>query len=98
MTTKGNKMAKQKNYLPEKQYATVSPGEAVRMLRNLQGLTQGELARLSGVPQAAISAIETETKGVGIERAKKLAAALSVHPAVVAFPDWHPTALSRTGT
>ena len=32
-----------------------------------------------------------------LERAKKLAAALQVHPAVVAFPDWHPKALGKTG-
>ena len=91
-------MAKRKGYWPEKQYAQVSPGEAVRMLRNLQGLTQADLAKLSGVPQATLSAIENEAKGLGIERAKKLAAALQVHPAVVAFPDWHPGALQKTGT
>lgn len=86
MIIEGEVMA-EKTY-PEKRYATLTPGKSVRMLRELHGLTQGELAKLANMTQATISAIETEAKPIGIERAKRLATALKVHPAVIAFPNW----------
>lgn len=76
----------------EKSYATLSRGEALRMTRELKGLTQAELAARSGVPQAAISSIENERIDVGLDRVEKLARALGVHPAVLAFPNWRGTA------
>ena len=66
----------------------VSPGESVRILRELQGLTQGQLAELSGVAQTTISGIETGRINLGVERAKALAIALRCHPAVLVFPGW----------
>ena len=64
----------------------VSPGESVRILRELQELSQNELSRLTGIPQSTISAIENERIRVGVERAKVLARALRCHPAVLVFP------------
>ena len=46
-----------KDYRPAKKRATVSVGESVRILRELQGLSQNQLAQASGIPQATISAI-----------------------------------------
>ena len=66
----------------------VSPGESVRIVRELQGMTQAELAVACGIPQATISSIETGRVNLGIERARKLALALRCHPAVLAFPGW----------
>lgn len=66
----------------------VSPGESVRILRELQGLSQNELARLTGIPQSTISAIENDRVRLGVERAKVLARALRCHPAVLVFPGW----------
>ena len=66
----------------------VSPGESVRILRELQELSQNELARLSGIPQSTISAIENDRVRLGVERAKVLARALKCHPAVLVFPGW----------
>jgi transcriptional regulator with XRE-family HTH domain len=60
----------------------------VRVLRELQELSQNELARLTGIPQSTISAIENERVRLGIERAKVLARALKCHPAVLVFPGW----------
>ncbi len=66
----------------------VSPGESVRILRELQELSQNDLSRLTGIPQSTISAIENERIKLGVERAKVLARALRCHPAVLVFPGW----------
>ena len=66
----------------------VSPGESVRILRELQELSQNELSALTGIPQSTISAIENDKIRLGIERAKTLARALKCHPAVLVFPGW----------
>ena len=66
----------------------LSPGDVVRTLRELAELTQQQLAETTGIEQSAISAIETGRDNLGIERAKTLARAFGVHPAVIAFPNW----------
>ena len=66
----------------------VSPGESVRILRELQELSQNDLSRLTGIPQSTISAIENERIKLGVERSKVLARALRCHPAVLVFPGW----------
>lgn len=66
----------------------LSSGESVRILRELQELSQNELARLTNIPQSTISAIENDRVNLGIERAKSLARALRCHPAVLVFPGW----------
>lgn len=66
----------------------VSVGESVRIVRELQELSQNELARLTGIPQSTISAIENERVRLGVERAKVIARALKCHPAVLVFPWW----------
>jgi len=77
-----------KQYRPARKRVEVSVGESVRMLRELQGLSQNQLAELSGVPQATLSAIENDRVRIGVERAKVLARALRCHPAVLVFPGW----------
>lgn len=66
----------------------VSVGESVRILRELQGLSQNELSRPTGLPQSTISAIENNRVNLGVERSKVIARALRCHPAVLVFPDW----------
>ena len=66
----------------------VSIGESVRILRELQELSQNELSELTGIPQSTISAIERDRVRLGVERAKVLARALRCHPAVLVFPGW----------
>ena len=66
----------------------VSIGESVRIVRELQELSQNELAELTGIPQSTISAIERNRINLGVERAKVLARALRCHPAVLLFPGW----------
>lgn len=71
-----------------KKRVEVSVGDSVRILRELQELTQSQLTELTGVPQATISAIENGRVNLGVERAKVLARALKCHPAVLVFPSW----------
>ena len=69
-------------------HVAVSVGESVRTIRELQKLSQNELARRTGIPQPTISAIENGRIRIGVERAKVLARALMCHPAVLVFPGW----------
>jgi DNA-binding XRE family transcriptional regulator len=66
----------------------ITPGFMVREFRELNGLTQSQLADATGLTQAAISAIESDTQTLGIDRVKVIARALHVHPGVLAFPNW----------
>jgi transcriptional regulator with XRE-family HTH domain len=77
-----------KTFRPATKRIDVSVGESVRIIRELQGYSQNELARLTGIPQATLSAIENDRVRLGIERAKTLARALKCHPAVLVFPGW----------
>src|SRR2546421_7356631 len=80
-----------KDFRPAKKRVDVSVGESVRILRELQRLSQNQLAELSAVPQATLSAIENDRVRLGVERAKVLARALRCHPAVLVFPGWEVT-------
>ncbi|MFT6284481.1 MAG: transcriptional regulator with XRE-family HTH domain [Arenicella sp.] len=77
-----------KNFQKAKKRISVSSGESVRIIRELQELSQNELSRLANIPQSTISAIENDRVNLGIERAKSLARALRCHPAVLVFPGW----------
>ncbi len=77
-----------KNYRKAKKLVDVSVGESVRILRELQEMSQNELSELTGIPQSTISAIENDRVNLGVERAKMLARALKCHPAVLVFPGW----------
>jgi len=77
-----------KEYRPAKSRVAVSVGESVRIIRELQELSQNQLTQLTGIPQATISAIENDRVRLGVERAKILARALKCHPGVLVFPGW----------
>ncbi len=77
-----------KEYRPAKKHITVSVGESVRIIRELQELSQSQLAHLTSIPQPTISAIENGRVRLGVERAKVIARALKCHPGVLVFPGW----------
>lgn len=85
MIIEGHKM---KEFRPARKRADVSVGESVRVIRELQGLSQNQLAAQTGIPQSTLSAIENDRVRLGVERAKVLARALNCHPAVLVFPGW----------
>ena len=73
------------DYRPSKRRIEVSSGEPVRILRDLQKLSQNELSDLAGIPQSTVSAIENARIRLGVEQAKVLDRALRCHPAVFVF-------------
>ena len=66
----------------------IAPGEMLRTLRELQELTQKDLADRTGISQSNISAMENNVSKIGRDRALALANVLKVHPAVILFPDF----------
>ena len=77
-----------KDYKIAKKRIDVSVGESVRIIRELQEMSQNDLAKATGIPQSTISAIENDRVNLGVERAKQLARVLKCHPAVLVFPGW----------
>lgn len=77
-----------KIYRPARKRTTVSVGESVRIVRELQGYSQRELAQMTGIACPTLSAIERNRIRLSVERAKVLARALKCHPAVLVFPGW----------
>jgi transcriptional regulator with XRE-family HTH domain len=77
-----------KDFEKAKVHIHLTPGDALKMMRELQGLSQNKLAELTGINQSNISAIENNSRHMGRERAILFAKALQVHPAVLLFPDF----------
>ncbi len=65
-----------------------STGEAIRMLRELKGWTQEDLAQKSGLNSKNISLLENDRIDIGKRRAESLAKAFGVHPAIIMFPEY----------
>ena len=72
----------------------LSPGESVRIMRELQELSQNQLAEATGIPQSTISAIERERINLGVDRAGRRTIEQRCHPAVLLFPGWDASAES----
>jgi transcriptional regulator with XRE-family HTH domain len=77
-----------KDFRRARKRVEVSVGESVRIVRELQGFSQNDLSKLTGIPQSTISSIENDRVKLGVERAKVIARALKCHPAVLVFPGW----------
>lgn len=77
-----------KDFRKARKTVRVSVGESVRIIRELQELSQNQLSKLTGIPQSTISSIENDKVNLGVERAKVIARALKCHPAVLVFPGW----------
>ena len=58
-----------KDYRKAKKSIDVTVGESVRIIRELQELSQNELAELTKIPQSTLSAIENSRIKLGVERA-----------------------------
>ena len=73
---------------PARAHARLSTGEVIRMLRELKGWTQQQLAEQSGIQASNISLLENERIEIGKRRAEQLARAFAVHPAIIMFPEY----------
>ncbi|MCP4473114.1 MAG: helix-turn-helix transcriptional regulator [Gammaproteobacteria bacterium] len=79
---------RKKDFVKATVHVALTPGEALKMIRELQGLTQLDLSEITGIAQGNISALENGSRQMGRDRALVLAKALKVHPAVILFPDF----------
>jgi transcriptional regulator with XRE-family HTH domain len=75
-------------FAPAKPRAKLTSGEVIRMLRDLKGWTQAELAKHSGINATNLSLLENDRVEIGKKRAKQLAKAFNVHPAIIMFPEY----------
>ena len=96
MCTKGGKMSrKNREFSPAKPHAKLSTGEVIRMLRELKGWTQAELARKSGIHPVNVSLLESKRVEIGKRRAEQLAKAFGVHPAIIMFPEYESAEIQK---
>ncbi len=79
---------RQTEFKAAKAHARLTTGEVIRMLRELKGWTQAELARRSGISATNISLLENEKVDIGKKRVEQLAKAFDVHPAIIMFPEY----------
>jgi transcriptional regulator with XRE-family HTH domain len=77
-------------FLSDRNYGALTPGKALKIYRELSGLSQNQLAEMSGLKQGTISSLENNRVTMGIDRARVLAEILGVHPGILAFADWKP--------
>ena len=82
------KVRKRSVFVPSKPHAELTTGEVIRMLRDLKGWTQTELAKHSGISATNISLIENDRVEIGKRRVVQLAKAFDVHPAIIMFPEY----------
>jgi transcriptional regulator with XRE-family HTH domain len=87
---------KRDEFVVAQPHAPLSTGEVIRMLRELKGWTQLELARLSGISTTNLSLLENERVDIGKKRAEQLAKAFNVHPATIMFPEYEAKEIGRT--
>ena len=80
---------KKSEYKPARQHAVLTTGEVIKMLRELKGWTQEELAKLCSINAKNISMLENDKLEIGKKRALQLATAFDVHPAaIIMFPEY----------
>lgn len=65
------------------------------MLSELKEWTQVELASRSGISATNLSALENDRIEIGKHRAKQLASAFGVHPAIIMFPEYEASQLLK---
>jgi transcriptional regulator with XRE-family HTH domain len=83
------------DYKPAKQHAILTTGEVIKMLRELKGWTQEELAKHCGINAKNISLLENDRLEIGKKRAERLARAFEVHPTIIMFPEYEAEAIQK---
>lgn len=75
-------------FVTAKPHVILTTGEVIRMLRELKGWTQAELANRTGISATNISLLENQKVEIGKRRVEQLAKAFDVHPAIIMFPEY----------
>lgn len=65
------------------EFPRYSLGERIKELREKRGLSQGDLAKATGLSQSTISQVEREEKDPSLSTLQKISDALSVHIAML---------------
>ena len=76
------------DFVAARAHARITTGEVIRLLRDLKGWTQQELADRSRINASNISLLENGRVEIGKKRAEQLAKAFAVHPAIIMFPEY----------
>jgi transcriptional regulator with XRE-family HTH domain len=84
-----------REFVPSEAHASLSTGQVIRMLRDLKGWTQEELAKRSGISATNISLLENEKVDIGKKRVEQLAGAFDVHPAIIMFPEYEAREIAK---
>ena len=82
-------------FVQAKPHAVLTTGEVIRMLRELKGWTQAELANRCGIRATNISLLENEKVEIGKKRAEQIANAFGVHPAIIMFPEYEGSEIEK---
>jgi len=86
---------KEREFSASKPHVKLTTGEVIRMLRELKGWTQNELAKRSGISPTNLSLLENDNVDIGKRRAEQLAKAFKVHPAMIMFPEYESEAIQK---
>jgi transcriptional regulator with XRE-family HTH domain len=78
-----------------KPHAILKTSEVIRMLRDLKGWTQAELAKRSGITATNISLLENNKVEIGKRRAEQIAKAFGIHPAIIMFPEYEGSEIKK---
>jgi len=89
------KLRSSQQFAPAETHASLSTGQVIRMLRDLKGWTQEELARRCGISATNISLLENDKVDIGKKRVERLAAAFDLHPAIIMFPEYEARAIAK---
>jgi transcriptional regulator with XRE-family HTH domain len=89
------KARKRSEFVSAKPHAKLTTGEVIRMLRDLKGWTQAELAKHSGINATNLSMLENDRVEIGKKRVEQLARAFDVHPAIIMFPEYEAKEIQR---
>jgi transcriptional regulator with XRE-family HTH domain len=67
------KRQSKRRFVPAKPHSRLTTGEVIRMLRDLKGWTQAELAKRCGMAATNISLLENGKVEIGKRRAEQIA-------------------------
>jgi transcriptional regulator with XRE-family HTH domain len=81
-------MIDKKDFVPAKNYAELTTGDVVKILREWQEWSRADLAKHSGININNLSLIEHDRVDIGKKRAEALGKAFGVHPALIMFPNF----------
>ena len=84
-----------KEFEPARRHAVLTTGEVLRMLRELKGWTQAQLAERCGISATNISLLENAKVEIGKKRAEQIARAFDVHPAIIMFPEYEGSEITK---